>query len=336
MTPFHDNSTAPPSTATGEQRPLLQVSSTVVVNNDNNPTSIPISVSSSTAPRSTKKWWSFLAAAATLLLVCVARLRGGGVPTVHDAHRVRGNPGSTTTSGSRSSEMSAVHDSYLVRGNPFGTCLNGTVCGPDMSCDYSGQFCYDDGTEGDPCGYDGNGIACAAGYFCHQSTEYFFYMCTLTGHCAANYGSTEPCCDQEFSPEPVPPNYQCPHSEPTCVNYVQNEHLGTCDVCVCEPGMSCDYSRVCRDDATEGEACGRDGNGIECVAGYECNPYNEDNAYMCTSKGLCAANYGSTEPCCDQDGWEGSPDAVPPQYQCPQLEPTCVNYVQNDHLGKCV
>ena len=226
MTPFQDNSTAPPSTVTGEQRPLLQVSSIVVANNDTNPTSIPIAVGSSKAPRSTKKGWSFLAAAATLVLVCVARLRGGGVSTVHDAHRVRGHPGSTT-SGSRSSEMSAVHDASLVRGNPFGTCLNGTVCGPGMSCTYD-HFCYDNAPEGAPCGNDGDGLECVAGCVCNFSTDYKFFMCRLTGRCAANYGSTEPCCYQEFSPEP---NYQCqcPHSEPTCVNFVQNEHWGTCE-----------------------------------------------------------------------------------------------------------
>ena len=52
--PFHDNPSAPPSTATGEQRTLLKVSSTVLVANDK---------------RSTKGWCSFLAAAT--LLVCM-------------------------------------------------------------------------------------------------------------------------------------------------------------------------------------------------------------------------------------------------------------------------
>jgi len=285
MTPFHDNSTAPPSTVTGEQRPLLQVSSIVVANNDTNPTSIPIAVGSSTAPRSTTKWWSLLAAATTLvLLVCVARR--------HGAHRVRSNPG-RTPSGSRSSEMSAVHDASLVRVNPFGTCLNGTVCGPGMSCDYS-HFCDDNAPEGGGCGYDGDGLECVAGCFCNYSTDYFFWMCTLLPTAA-------------------------PTEAPT-------------DVCVCAPDMSCDYSHVCRDDATEGEACGRDGNGIKCAAGYECNP--DGDFSMCTLVGKCAANYGSTELCCEQAGWEYSPDPVPPQYQCPHSEPTCVNKY-HDIWGTC-
>ena len=226
MTPFQDNSTAPPSTATGEQRTLLQVSSIVVANNDTNPTSSPIAVGSSKAPRSTTKKWllSFLAAA-TLLLVCVARIRGGGVPTVHDSHLVRGNPGSTS-SGSRS-EMSAVHDSYLFRENPFGTCLNGTVCGTGMSCD-NFHVCRDSSGPGESCGYDGDGIDCIEGYFCNLSREYYFYMCTLTGQCAANYGSDEPCCDQK-SKYPIAPHYQCPQSTPICVNYVYTENWGTCE-----------------------------------------------------------------------------------------------------------
>ena len=51
-----------------------------------------------------------------------------------------------------------------------------------------------------------------------------------TGQCAANYGSNEPCCDQDGrQDEAVAPQFQCPHSKPTCVNYVYNEHWGTCE-----------------------------------------------------------------------------------------------------------
>ena len=83
--PLHDNPSASPSTATGEQRTLLEVSSTGTVVAHNR--------------RSTKGWCSVLAAAT--LLVCMASRRGG-VPTVHDSPLRRGN--------TDRSAMSAVHD----------------------------------------------------------------------------------------------------------------------------------------------------------------------------------------------------------------------------------
>ena len=151
--PFPDNPTAPPSTATGEQRTLLNVSSTTVVANDNNQTSFPIS---------SKGWVSFLAAAT--LLVCIARSRGV-FSTVYYSDLLRGNT-DDSSSGSRS-EMSAVHF-VPEAGTKGGSCLFfwGTSCDEDLSCD-DNHVCQDNAEPGKPCGDDANGIDCAAGYWCH-------------------------------------------------------------------------------------------------------------------------------------------------------------------------
>ena len=155
--PCHDNPSVPPSTATDEQRTLLEVSSTVVAHDDK---------------RSTKVWCSFLAAA-TLLLVCVARIRGG-IPT-----RLlrRGNTAGSSR-GSRSSELSAVH--YVPEaGTKGGSCLFfwGTSCGSNLSCD-DNHVCQDNAGFHQPCGPDANGIDCAAGYWCHKIySSHKFYIC---------------------------------------------------------------------------------------------------------------------------------------------------------------
>ena len=150
--PFHDNPTAPPSTATGEQRTLLKVTSTVLVANDK---------------RSTKGWCSCLAAA-TLLLVCLVR-SSGVVPTVHYSPLLRGNTAGST-SGSRSSEMSAVH--YVPDAGKGEACLEfwGTSCGSELSCD-NNHVCQDNAGPGQPCGNDANGIDCVAGYYCQTYTD---------------------------------------------------------------------------------------------------------------------------------------------------------------------
>ena len=46
--------------------------------------------------------------------------------------------------------------------------------------------------------------------------------------------------------------------------------------------------------------------------------------------GACAANHGSSVPCCGQSG-----NAVPLPYQCPAAFPTCEGYVYNSHYGHC-
>ena len=45
--------------------------------------------------------------------------------------------------------------------------------------------------------------------------------------CAGNYGIIDPCCDQEG--DTVDPQWQCPQSKPTCVDYVYNDHWGFCE-----------------------------------------------------------------------------------------------------------
>ena len=145
--PVPDTPSAPlsTSTATGEQRTLLNVPATVVVAHDD-------------IKRSTKGWCSVWAAAATLLLVCLPRSRGV-VPTVHDSHLLRGNTGGN--------EMSAVY--YVPEaGTKGGSCLFfwGTSCDEDLSCD-DNHVCQDNAEPGKPCGDDANGIDCAAGYWCH-------------------------------------------------------------------------------------------------------------------------------------------------------------------------
>jgi len=57
---------------------------------------------------------------------------------------------------------------------------------------------------------------------------------TPTTQCAGNYGTNVPCCSQEGTGT-VSPQYQCPQSKPNCVNYVYNEHWGTC-VAACDGG----------------------------------------------------------------------------------------------------
>ena len=146
--PFHDNPSASPSTATGEQRTLLEVSSAVVAHDD--------------IKRSKKVWCSFLAAA-TLLLVCLARRRGV-FPTVHYSHLLHGNTAGSSNSGSRS-EMSAVH--YVPDAGKGESCLEvfGTSCGSDLSCD-DNHVCQDNAKPGELCGPAANGIDCVAGYWC--------------------------------------------------------------------------------------------------------------------------------------------------------------------------
>ena len=135
------NPSAPPSTstATGEERTLLEVPSTVVAHPDK---------------RSTKGWCSFLAAAT--LLVCIARSRGV-VPTVHYSHLLRGNTGS--------SEMSAVH--YVPDAGKGEPCFKilGTSCGWELSCD-DNHVCQDNAGFNQPCGDDASGIDCISPFYC--------------------------------------------------------------------------------------------------------------------------------------------------------------------------
>jgi len=49
-------------------------------------------------------------------------------------------------------------------------------------------------------------------------------------------------------------------------------------------------------------------------------------------QGLCAGNYGSSVPCCGEEGT----GTVTPKNQCPQSKPNCVNYVFNETWGTCV
>ena len=44
----------------------------------------------------------------------------------------------------------------------------------------------------------------------------------------------------------------------------------------------------------------------------------------------CAANYGTTSPCCGQPG-----KPVAPQYVCPAGAPACSGYLYDQHYGKC-
>ena len=46
----------------------------------------------------------------------------------------------------------------------------------------------------------------------------------------------------------------------------------------------------------------------------------------------CAADYGSTDPCCGNDDGTGT---VAPQYVCPSAKPFCVDYVYGSEWGKC-
>ena len=48
-----------------------------------------------------------------------------------------------------------------------------------------------------------------------------------TTQCAGDYGSNDPCCGQGGGD--VDLQFQCPHSKPTCVNYVYDHHWGTCE-----------------------------------------------------------------------------------------------------------
>ena len=134
------NPSAPPSTstATGEQRTLLEVPSTVVAHHDK---------------RSTKGWCSFLAAAT--LLVCVVR-RSGVVPTFHYSQLLCGN-----TAGS--SEMSAVH--VVPDAGKGEACLIfwGTSCDTGLSCD-DNHVCQENAKQGETCGSSANGIDCVAGF----------------------------------------------------------------------------------------------------------------------------------------------------------------------------
>jgi hypothetical protein len=45
----------------------------------------------------------------------------------------------------------------------------------------------------------------------------------------------------------------------------------------------------------------------------------------------CAANHGTSKPCCNQPG-----DPVPLPYQCPATAPTCADYIYKSHYGHCV
>ena len=51
----------------------------------------------------------------------------------------------------------------------------------------------------------------------------------FTGQCAGDYDSKIPCCDQKDDHGTVAPQFQCPQSKPTCVDYVYNDHFGYCE-----------------------------------------------------------------------------------------------------------
>ena len=97
--------------------------------------------------------------------------------------------------------------------------------------------------------------------------------------CAADYGSTDPCCGNDDGTGTVAPQYVCPSDKPICVDYVYGYEYGKCT-----------------------------GSRIDC-----------------------AADYGSTEPCCGNDGT----GTVAPQYVCPSAKPFCVDYVYGSEWGKC-
>ena len=125
----------------------------------------------------------------------------------------------------------------------------GIICKPRV-----GGFCCDDSTSNHYTWWSVNLSSASAPVGCLQNS---CFRCvdgsncchTQNGsrdsscpscECAGNYGSNVPCCGQEGTGT-VSPSKQCPQSKPKCVNYVHNEHWGTCnaDCAVCNDGSPC-------------------------------------------------------------------------------------------------
>jgi hypothetical protein len=83
---------------------------------------------------------------------------------------------------------------------------------------------------------------------------------------------------------------------------------------------------------------GKPGDWYMDLEGSDADGSSPGFLYFVTSDGIppppappstaCAANHGSTTPCCSQKG-----NAVPPAFQCPAGTPTCVDYVFDSHFG---
>ena len=77
--------------------------------------------------------------------------------------------------------------------------------------------------------YDDLGVWGGICRIIHATTKTNGYACSeIPIPCAGDYGSNDPCCKQGGTS--VEPQFQCPQSKPTCVNYVYNNHYGTCRV----------------------------------------------------------------------------------------------------------
>ena len=81
--------------------------------------------------------------------------------------------------------------------------------------------------------------------------------------------------------------------------------------------------------------CSECADGKYCCSSAYPNGWNSlcdgcSEAISAPSAFQCASDFGSDIACCDQGG-----AFVPPEWQCPQSAPTCVNYLYGYHMGNC-
>ena len=74
-------------------------------------------------------------------------------------------------------------------------------------------------------------------------------------------------------------------------------------------------------------------SGGKTIAGWKVVRQQIDN-FSLGKGGHCAADHGSSKPCCGQKSDPGT--SVAPQYQCPADHPYCTGYVFDSHWGHCI
>lgn len=110
----------------------------------------------------------------------------------------------------------------------------------------------------------------------------------------------------------------------TLIDSYDNKSLETCNS-LCNNNLNCQMALT-----PDGQTC----NLYKEVSGVTAYDTSQENAAFfgtikATNSIPCAANYGSSNACCNQTG------TVATEYQCPSNKPTCVGYVANQTWGTC-
>ena len=119
-------------------------------------------------------------------------------------------------------------------------------------------------------------------------------------------------------------NGQFINATSTLIDSYDNKSLETCNS-LCNNNLNCQMALT-----PDGQTC----NLYKDVSGVTAYDVSQENAQFfgtikATNSIPCAANYDSSNACCNQTG------TVAPEYQCPSNKPTCVGYVANETWGTC-